>query len=155
MHIGSSNDSVAVKEQYTTSKGLNIRLAFHDMYSTNIQGYGNWLVSNYTILEGMKVLELGCGTGSLWMGRDEIIARCEKFIFTDLSQGMIETAKKNLWERNNIEYRISDIQDLDFEDNSFDVIMDLPLLQIREILAEHVVDGAIDLPKEYGMFECR
>ncbi|WP_155832681.1 hypothetical protein [Butyrivibrio sp. AE3006] len=69
MQIGSSNDSKAVKEQYSSSKGINTRLSFHDKCSTNKQGYGNWIVSNYEITEGMKVLELGCGTGSIWMVR--------------------------------------------------------------------------------------
>ncbi len=46
MHIGSLNDSAAVKAQYATSKGLDIRIGLHDKYSTNKLGYGNWLVSN-------------------------------------------------------------------------------------------------------------
>ena len=58
MKIGSSNDSEAVKEQYSTSKGLDIRIAFHDKYSTNRRGYGPWLVSNYDIREGMSVLDI-------------------------------------------------------------------------------------------------
>ena len=58
MKIGSSNDSEAVKEQYSTSKGLDIRIAFHDKYSTNKQGYGSWLVSNYDIRKGMSVLDI-------------------------------------------------------------------------------------------------
>ena len=42
MIIGSSNDAEAVKAQYSTSSGLNTRIAFHDKYSTNKTGYGNW-----------------------------------------------------------------------------------------------------------------
>ena len=38
---------------------------------------------------------------------------------------------------------------------SFRAVMDLPVQKIRDILTEHTVDGAIDLPKEYGMFICR
>ena len=89
MIIGSSNDSKAVKEQYATSNGLNTRLSFHDKYSTNKMGYGNWIVSNYDIPEGARVLELGCGTGSIWMGRDELINKCSELVLTDLSEGML------------------------------------------------------------------
>ena len=71
MKMGSSNDRDAVKAQYASSKSLDIRLNFHNMYSTNKMGFGPWLVSNYEIKEGMKVLELGTGTGS--MERDEIL----------------------------------------------------------------------------------
>ena len=35
---------------------------------------------------------------------------------------------------------------------SFKAIIDLPVENIRRILKEHVKDGAIDLPKDYGMF---
>ena len=38
---------------------------------------------------------------------------------------------------------------------SFKAVIDLPVQKIRDILNEHVTDGAIDLPKEYGMFICR
>jgi SAM-dependent methyltransferase len=160
MQIGSSNDSEAVKAQYATSKGLDTRLSFHDKYSTNKLGYGNWIVSNYEIAEGMKVLELGCGTGSLWMGRDELVDKFGKFVLTDFSEGMLATAKGNLGERKNLEYKQADIQDLPFEDGSFDVVIANSMLyhvpdimkgisEVRRVLKD---DGAIDLPKEYGMF---
>ena len=35
---------------------------------------------------------------------------------------------------------------------SFKSVFDLPEQKIRDILSEHTVDGAIDLPKDYGMF---
>jgi len=112
MQIGSMNEAVAVKEQYATSNRLDTRINFHDKYSTNKMGFGPWIVSSYEIREGMKVLELGCGTGSLWTGRDELIAKCEKVVLSDLSEGMLETAKGNVGEHANVEYRIEDIQDL-------------------------------------------
>ncbi len=261
MQIGSSNDSVAVKAQYAVPKGLDIRLTFHEKYSVNRQGYGEWLVSHYDIRDGMTVLEIGCGTGSIWIGHEEIVSGCGKLILTDLSEGMLEAAEKNLGERENMQYRKADIQSLPFMDESFDVVIansmlyhvpdiekglrevrrvlkkggvfycatygehnftdrlaqwfklggenfkpnhnftmqngkeklsrsfeaaipvfyedslhvtetedlveylqslasfkaviDLPVQKIRDILNEHAADGAIDLPKEYGMFICR
>ena len=261
MQIGSSNDSAAVKAQYSVPKGLDIRLTFHEKYSVNKQGYGEWLVSHYDICEGMTVLEIGCGTGSIWMRHDSIISECGKLVLTDLSDGMLETAEKNLGRRDNIEYRKADIQNLPFSDENFDIVIansmlyhvpdiakglrevrrvlkkggvfycatygehnftdtlaewfklggedfrpnhnftmqngkeilcrsfenvtpvfykdtlhitdtedlveylrslasfkaviDLPVQRIRDILKEHTADGAIDLPKEYGMFICR
>ena len=89
MQIGSSNDAATVKEQYATSKGLDIRITFHDKYSTNKQGYGKWLVSNYKIRKGMNVLEIGCGTGTLWLGYDDLIASCDRLVLSDLSAGML------------------------------------------------------------------
>ncbi len=96
MKIGSSNDSEAVKVQYSTSNRLNTRISFHDKCSTNKQGFGNWIVSNYDIKDG--------GT---------------------------------------------------FYSATFKSVMDLPIEKIRDILNGHVENGAIDLPKEYGMFICK
>ena len=77
MKMGSSNDKEAVKAQYASSKGLDTRINFHNMYSTNKMGFGPWLISNYEIKEGMRVLELGAGTGDMWKGHDDLIAKCK------------------------------------------------------------------------------
>ena len=123
MMIGSSNDAEAVRTQYSTSNGLNTRIAFHDMYSTNKYGYGNWILSNYEISEGAKVLELGCGTANIWVGHDDLIAKCELLTLTDMSEGMLSTARENIGERKNVAYALADIQDIPFEDDSFDAVI--------------------------------
>ena len=66
------NDTSVVKQQYASADHLNTRISIHDKYSTNKMGFGNWIVSNYRISEGMKVLELGCGTGDMWKNREYI-----------------------------------------------------------------------------------
>jgi ubiquinone/menaquinone biosynthesis C-methylase UbiE len=123
MMIGSSNDAEAVRTQYSSSNGLNTRIAFHDMYSTNKYGYGNWILSNYEIFEGAKVLELGCGTADMWVGHDNLIARCGLLMLTDLSEGMLSAARENIGKRKNVAYALADIQDIPFENDSFDVVI--------------------------------
>ena len=123
MMIGSSNDAEAVRTQYSTSNGLNTRIAFHDMYSTNKYGYGNWILSNYEISEGAKVLEVGCGTANMWVGHDDLIAKCELLTLTDMSEGMLSTARENIGKRKNVAYALADIQDIPFEDDSFDAVI--------------------------------
>ncbi len=153
MQIGSSNDSKAVKEQYSSSKGINTRLSFHDKCSTNKQGYGNWIVSNYEITEGMKVLELGCGTGSIWMGRDDLISKCELLMLTDLSEAMLESARNNIGERDNVEYKQADIQKLPFEDGAFDVVIAHSMLYHVPDLARGIREVRRVL-KDGGTFYC-
>ncbi len=153
MKIGSSNDAKAVKIQYSSSDGLNARIAFHDKHSTNEFGYGNWILSNYAISEGARVLELGCGTASMWLGHDDLISRCGMLMLTDLSEGMLSAARENIGERDNVSYALADIQDIPFEDDSFDIV-------IADSMLYHVPDlkkgiGEVRrVLKNKGVFYC-
>ena len=153
MQIGSSNDPKAVKEQYKTSKCLDTRINFHEKYSTNKLGYANWIVSNYSIRKGMHILEVGCGNGSLWTGRDDLLDQIGGLVLTDLSEGMLETAKKNLGERTPIEYRKADIQELPFEDSSFDMVIANSMLYHVPDLSKGIKEVRRVL-KDDGTFYC-
>lgn len=127
------NDTTTVKNQYTSSANLNTRISIHDKYSTNKMGFSNWIYSNYKIEKGMRVLELGCGTGSMWVGKSAQIENCSKLVLSDFSEGMIETARQNLTAYNKIEYSVIDIQNIPLEDDSFDVV-------IANMMLYHVPD---------------
>ena len=90
------NQTDIVKKQYQSSKNLSTRISIHDKYSTNKMGYGNWIFSNYEVSDGYSILELGCGSGDMWVSRDEMVKKCSKIILSDLSVGMIDTAKEKL-----------------------------------------------------------
>lgn len=147
------NQAAAVKEQYRTAEKLDIRVSIHSKYSTNHQGFGNWIASHYRIEAGMSVLELGCGTGDMWAGKDELIGKCGKLILSDLSEGMLQKARETLGERSKVEFRQIDIQDIPFADNSFDVV-------IANMMLYHVPDMARGLGevrrvlKDGGRFYC-
>jgi len=68
--------------------------------------------------EGMKVLEIGCGTGT----NLELFAEagCE-VAGIDLSPSMIDLAKKKLDDRADL--RLGDAAEMPFEDNSFDLVL--------------------------------
>ena len=112
-----------IKQQYSTVDNLNTRISIHQKYSVNRQGFGNWIFSNDQIFEGMSVLELGCGTGEMWLGKDDVIDRCSRLILSDLSEGMLESAKEKLRDYPKIEYRMIDIEDIPFPDSEFDVVI--------------------------------
>lgn len=127
------NDISVVKQQYATANNLNTRISIHDKYSTNKMGFGNWIVSNYRIDKGMKVLELGCGTGDMWKNRESLIDTCSKLILSDFSEGMVATTKSNIGEYDNVEYKVLDIQAIPYEDETFDVV-------IANMMLYHVPD---------------
>ena len=86
----SISDISFAQNQYATSTRLETRISIHEKYSRNKQPFGEWIVSHYHLEPGQRVLELGCGTGSMWHGV-QIPDGCHVTL-TDLSEGMLETA---------------------------------------------------------------
>lgn len=146
------NETNVVKKQYQNSKNLNMRISIHDKYSTNKMGFGNWIFSNYDIQPGYRILELGCGTGSMWIGKNSIIEK-SKLILSDFSSGMLETTKTNLSNYKNIEYQVIDIQDIPYPDKTFDIV-------IANMMLYHVpnINKALEevkrVLKDDGVFYC-
>ena len=147
------NNQKNVKEQYASAGNLNTRISIHQKYSTNKMGFGNWIFSNYKISQGMKVLELGCGTGDMWKGHEDLISACSCLVLSDFSEGMLESAKANLGDSAGLEYRLIDIQNIPFEAENFDVV-------IANMMLYHVPDIARGLSevrrvlKKSGAFYC-
>ncbi len=127
------NSRIAVEKQYASSGSLQTRISIHDKYSTNRQGFGPWITEHYRFPEHAAVLELGCGTGSMWLGRDGLIAACSRLILSDFSEGMLQTARETLRRYDTIGYRVIDIQDIPFPDQSFDAV-------IANMMLYHVPD---------------
>ena len=117
------NNTSVVKQQYANANNLNTRISIHDKYSTNKMGFGNWIMSNYRIDEKMKVLELGCGTGDMWKNSQSLIKACSKLILSDFSEGMVATTKSNIGNYENTEYKVIDIQEIPYENETFDVVI--------------------------------
>ncbi len=147
------NDSSIVSNQYATSDRLRTRISIHDKYSTNKTGFGNWIFSNYRINSGARVLELGCGTGDMWKNRGELIKSLSKLILSDLSEGMLETARANVGCHDNVEYKLIDIGSIPYADESFDaVIANMMLYHVPDI--EKALSEVRRVLKPSGTFYC-
>ena len=125
-------DRGRVNAQYATAGNLNRRISIHEKYSRNKQGFGPWIVSQYGLAPGMAVLELGCGTGSMWRGV-KLPEGC-RLTLTDFSEGMLEAARENTAHLPGTSYRQVDAQEIPYEDGSFDaVIANMMLYHVPDI----------------------
>ncbi|MBR6185859.1 MAG: class I SAM-dependent methyltransferase [Clostridia bacterium] len=132
--MGEWNGQTAVKAQYQNADKLSTRISIHSLYSTNKTGFGNWIFSHYRLAEGARVLELGCGTGEMWRGREETIRKCAQFVLSDFSSGMLSKARETLSGVGGVAFEEIDIQDIPYPDDSFDaVIANMMLYHVPDI----------------------
>jgi SAM-dependent methyltransferase len=123
MKTWNMRDKEVLTRQYKDSSNLDIRKFFHKKYSTNSIGYTDWILSNIKFFKGCRILEVGCGTGSLWENYPELIDTFSELVLTDISKGMIDIVKESYAGRKNIQIQAMDVLDMPFEDNSFDIIV--------------------------------
>lgn len=52
----------SLKTQYQNASNISARIRLHEMYSQNQTGWFPWIYHNCKITDGMRILEIGCGT---------------------------------------------------------------------------------------------
>lgn len=147
------NSHDTVKEQYKTSDNLVTRISIHEKYSANKQGFGNWIVSHYDIPPDSEILELGCGTGSMWKGNLGLLNNGARLLLTDISEGMISAAEKTLGAHENVSYAIADIEALPYKNGCFDrVVANMMLYHVPDL--EKGLSEVKRVLSEGGYFYC-
>ncbi|MGM0843160.1 MAG: class I SAM-dependent methyltransferase [Bacillota bacterium] len=113
----------SLEEQYRNPAKLNTRINIHEKYSDNKKDWHLWLFEQMNISPNSGILEMGCGDGTFWLKNRDRIDSSWNLILSDYSEGMVESAKKNLEGIPNIHYRQFNIEDIPFEDNRFDILI--------------------------------
>ena len=127
----------SLKGQYLNSRNISDRIRLHSLYSRNKEGWFPWLFRMYRPGEGLKILELGCGDGSLWSQNREKLPGNLSLTLSDISQGMLRDAKRNLGgEDPRFDFQAFDCQNIPFSSETFDMI-----------IADHVLFYCRDLDK--------
>ncbi len=142
-----SDQSYLLNSQYKDASNLNARIQLHERFSTNPYGWLCWLFDQLEVSPQCRILELGCGPGSLWSANIERIPAGWEINLSDLSQGMLEEARRNLTGgSHSFRFLSADAQQIPFEDASFDAVLanhmlyhiqdrESALLEIRRVLA--------------------
>ena len=128
---------------------------FENVYNGKVyKGLGN-AVAN-AIEPTDCVLECACGTGAI---SKPIAAKCKKLIATDYSQKMLKRAKKKCKKLQNVEFALTDITKLEYEDNSFDKVvagnvihlLDDPFSALKELERVCRIGGQLIIPTYVNM----
>ena len=114
----------SLKAQYRNSTNISARIRLHRLFSSNKQGWFPWIYEQCQITEGMKILELGCGNGRLWIeNKAKLPADCE-IILSDISEGMIrDVRREQSLQDDRFSFAAFDCHAIPYEDVSFDLVI--------------------------------
>mgnify|MGYP004657210077 CR=1 FL=1 len=115
-----SNEETNIIEQYKNAKNLNDRISLHEKYSTNKQGWFNWLFEKIDFSKVNRLLELGCGNGKLWQ-ENKIDLRNREIFLSDISDGMVDEVRTKLGSDFNC--IVANAEKIPFKDAYFDTII--------------------------------
>lgn len=126
----------SLKTQYQSATNISARIRLHRDYSTNPYGWFPWIYDQCRITDGLRVLELGCGDGTLWSENLARLPEQVQILLSDISEGMLRDARRRLGtEDPRFSFQAFDCGHIPCADQSFD-----------RILANHVLFYCEDLP---------
>ncbi len=119
-----SDQSYLLNDQYKNASNLNARIQLHARFGTNKYDWHRWLFDQFKITHGSRILELGCGTGLLWVSNLDRIPEDWNITLSDFSVGMLQDAQEKLSNStHHFTFEVIDAQYIPFESRSFDVVI--------------------------------
>ena len=113
-----------LQNHYKDASRLDARIQLHAKYSTNTQGLHAWVFEHLHLPPTCHVLEVGCGSGQLWLANQHRLPAGWHVTLADLSAGMLATAHRQLSPYGHaVRFVVHDEQALPFAAHSFDAII--------------------------------
>lgn len=139
-----TNMEKSLKSQYENANNISARIRLHRDYSTNTLGWFPWIytcgispvINANNHCDGLNVLELGCGEGSLWLENLSLLPDSIHITLSDISEGMIRDVRRNLGHDSRFEFHTFDCRTIPFASNSYDLVVANHLLFYCEDLSQ-------------------
>ncbi|MWC30987.1 class I SAM-dependent methyltransferase [Paenibacillus sp. MMS18-CY102] len=110
--------------QYANTGKFNARVELHARFSTNAYPWPRWVRDQIEAPDQADVLELGCGTGLLWLANADRIPAGWQVTLSDFSEGMLSgTAAALAAVEHPFRYEQMDASQIPHPDASFDIII--------------------------------
>lgn len=114
----------SLKNQYQNASNISARIHLHSLYSRNQQGWFPWVYEQLEIEPGIRVLELGCGDGTLWTENLSCLPGQADITLSDISEGMLRDARRAIGVQDaRFSYEVFDCHHIPFGDGSFDLVI--------------------------------
>ncbi|MBN1992984.1 MAG: methyltransferase domain-containing protein [Anaerolineae bacterium] len=119
-----SDQTYLLTNQYQNASNLNARMQLHARFSVNQSGWHLWVFDHFRLDPQSRVLELGCGPGSLWVENLNRIPPGWDITLSDFSEGMLQIAQKDLENsRRRFLFDVIDAQSIPADKQSFDAVI--------------------------------
>jgi ubiquinone/menaquinone biosynthesis C-methylase UbiE len=126
----------SMKNQYQNASNITARINLHSLYSQNPQGWFPWIMEQCHLTDGMQVLEIGCGNGTLWTENSSFLPKNIHILLSDISEGMLRDTRRTLGSTDSrFSFAAFDGQKIPCPDESFDLV-----------IANHVLFYCTDIP---------
>lgn len=114
----------SLKNQYQNASNISARINLHRLYSQNEEGWFPWIYRQSEVRPGMKVLEAGCGDGTLWTDNRKRLPEDVDILLSDVSEGMLRDARRAIGNEDaRFSYQVFDCHRIPYEDARFDLII--------------------------------
>lgn len=114
----------SMKNQYQDASNISARINLHSLYSKNKQGWFSWVYEQLNIKEGQKILEIGCGDGTLWAKDKGKLPAHVEVVLSDISDGMLRDARRTIGTTDErFHFRVFPAQKIPYGENEFDLVV--------------------------------
>lgn len=113
----------SLKTQYQNASNISARIRLHEMYSKNQTGWFPWIYHNCKITDGMRILEIGCGDGTLWNENMAKLPQNISAVLSDISEGMLRDVRRRIGSDSRFSFQAFDCHRIPFVSDSFDLVI--------------------------------